>query len=390
MSRHLGIEILGSYTATLNTASSVVSPFASVVGNNTNMLAAAHRLNAHTYVRVARASATLTVGLSLLACVVFLAINPSRSGNGSDVGVAWIVIGGASVILGQAVFAVIQGCLYGDGRSIPAARVSVGVALAVALSSIVIVPWAGLRGAFALLVALSLMPSAIVASGVFLFREATEPESLAVWRETWDQFVVSSSSMLATAVENGVGWACTVYFVQQVFGMEGVGLLGIAGQWQTAMLLPTMSWGGANLKTLSDTVATGEAPAVFAAMSGLIKRNVLATAVLGAIVSLCSGYLASAYRLSDSGLAGLICFNAVVALTRAAGGVPELLMVCLRQQRLWLVFSLVASAVQATITVVWASHGLWVVVLGVIGASVTRGLLCLIVLPGLVRTGTRR
>jgi len=69
--------------------------------------------------------------------------------------------------------------------------------------------------------------------------------------------------------------------------------------------------------------------------------------------------------------------------------VPELLMVCLKRQRLWLAFSLVAFGIQAVVTYAWIGHGLWVVVLGILAANVTRGLLCLAALPRLVQAGTR-
>jgi len=390
VARYAGVQSLGTYTAMLNTASAVVSPFSSVVGNNaTVMAAAAHRLGPATYARVARAAATLASGLSLLSFMVFLTLNPAYVNHGQGVSLAWVAIGGASVIFGQALFAVIRGCLHGAGGFVPVARLSAVVAFGVMLFAGPLLWWVGLTAAFTLLVVLSLLPSAIMASQVLSLGETTGPGSVDVWAETWSRFVAGLAGVLATSVDNAVNWICAIYLVRRSFGMEGIGILAVAAQWLTAMLLPVMSWSGITLKALSDAVGDGDPSAVFGVVVRLTKKNLLATAALAGLVCVCSRYLASAYGLGGSDLAILICFNGAVALTNAANVVPELLMVCLRRQRLWLAFSLVAFGIQAVVTYAWIGHGLWVVVLGILAANVTRGLLCLAALPRLVQAGTR-
>ncbi len=384
LARFGGAEALGAYTTLLNTGAAVVTPYSAIVGNNaTIMAAAANRVSPSSYSRVARASVALMVGLSVLSFVVFLLLGSLRN-NGQGLGTAWAVLGGASVILGQACFAAVQGSLYGAGRFVWAAQVSAMVAVAVALCAGPLVWWAGLNGALALVLVLSLLPGAILGWELLSITPGNG-DAAEVWRETWRRFVAGLANVAATTIDNGVNWVCGIYLVREAFGMEGVGVLGISMQWHTAMLLPVMGWSGVTLKALTDASEEGDASTTFAAVISLAKRNLWATAALAGVVALGSPYLAAAYGLGKTDLALLVCIFAVIALLRAVAGVLELLMFCLNRQRLWLLFSVPAFALQAVITFVWIGHGLWVVLIGILAATVARGAFCLVALPGLVR-----
>lgn len=388
LARFAGAQALGAYTGMLNTASAVLTPYSGIAGNNaTIMAAAAHRVRPSSYRRVGRASVALMAGLSALSFLVFVSLG-SLANNGQGLGTAWAAFGGAAVIVGQATLAVIQGSLYGAGRFVWVARVSALIALCVGICAGPVVWWAGIHGALSLSVVLFLLPSVIL-GWEFLRVERGDRGLVDVWKETWRRFVAGLATVAATTLDNGVNWVCAIYLVRRAFGMEGVGVLGIAMQWHTAMLLPVMGWSGVTLKALTDASAKGDASTTIAAVIGLAKRNLLATTAVAGLVALASPYLAVAYGLAASDLALLVRIFAVVALARAIANVLELLMLCLDRQRLWLAFSVPTFALQALVTSLWISDGLWVVVLGILAATVSRGLLCLIALPRLVRAGTR-
>lgn len=388
LSRFVGAHALGAYTALLNTASAVLTPYSGIAGNNaTIMAAAAHRVSPLTYWRVARASMGLMAALSVLSFLVFIALG-SLDNDGQGLGMAWAAVGGACVILGQTTIAVIQGSLYGAGRFVWVARVSATIALGVAISAGPVVWWAGVKGALALAVVLALLPSVILGRE-FLVGAGGEPGSSDVWKETQRRFIAGLATAAATSIDNGVNWACTIYLVRQAIGMDGVGVLGIAMQWHTAMLLPVVGWSGVTLKALTDASAKADASTTIVAVIGLAKRNLVITVLVAGMIGLAAPYLAAAYGLGQSDLALLIRIFVVVALARALVAVLELLMLCQDRQRLWLAFSVPAFALQAVVTVLWIGKGLWVVVAGILAATVFRGLLCLVALPRLVRPGTR-
>lgn len=389
LSRFAGAQALGSYTALLNTASAVVTPYSGIAGSNATILAAAaHRTSPSSYWRVARANIALMAGLSVLSFVAFIALG-SLDDSGQGLGVAWTAVVGACVIFGQAALAVIQGSLYGAGRFVRAARVSAFIALSVGLCAGPVVWWTGVKGALALAVVLFLLPSVILGWEFLGVARDDDTAARDAWKETWRRFVAGLATVAATTIDNGVNWVCAIYLVRQAFGMEGVGVLGIAMQWHTAMLLPAVGWNGVTLKTLTDASAKGDASTTLAAVGRLANSNLLVTVAVSGVLALGSRYLAAAYGLGETDLALLIRIFAVVAVARALVVVLEMLMLCLNRQGLWLAFSVPAFAVQALITSLWISKGLWVVLIGILGATLFRGLLCLVALPRLVRPGSR-
>lgn len=389
LSRFAGAQALGAYTALLNTASAVLTPYTGIAGSNaTIMAAAAHRVSPTSYFRVARASVALMACLSVLSFIVFVSLG-SLDNDGQGLGRAWAAIGGATIILGQTMSAVIQGSLYGAGRFVWVARVSAVIAVVVAICAGPIVWWAGVNGALTLAVVLVLLPSVILGWEFIAGGGSAGAPAIDVWKETWRRFIAGLATVAATTLDNGVNWLCAIYLVRQTLGIEGVGILGIATQWHTAMLLPAVGWNGVTLKTLTDASAKGDASTTLAAVKRLATRNLLVTVAVGGGLALVAPFLARAYSLGASELALLIRLFAVVAVVRALVTVPEMLMLCVDRQRLWLAFSVPAFALQALFTSLWIGSGLSVVVLGILLATVVRGLLCLIVLPRLVRTTPR-
>lgn len=381
LARLAGPQWLGAYTAVLNTASAVTSPIAQVLSNNATLVAAdAHRNGKKSFRAHARGHLLLGIGLSLPACLLLAWLLRSTKGEAS--GGVWemMLLAGICVAIGQVLTGIILGFYQGAGHVLAAARVTAIVAAAMGTLAIPMVWFSGVGGALAIASAVAILPTLILGFSLFRMQDwqvdkcttgtttiGGKPMREALWR-LWRAL----PSVGAMAINAAVNWACTIYLVRGEYGLAGVGLVAIAIQWSTLVLMPATSWGGLTLKALTDSVATRRRAQVREAVRRQILRNVKTTAMTALVVGLGSGLIARAYSLSETDLWMLLCVNAMAATVASINNVFERLLLCLDAQPRWFAQSVVAFGVQVTFTATLIHLGLVVVALGVLLAGITQ------------------
>jgi O-antigen/teichoic acid export membrane protein len=380
IARLAGGGALGVYSSVVNTASTVVVPFSQAVSNSATIMAVnAHSKSEETVVRFARANLLMSAALSLVSLAAFYGLYAVvLSGDGSQEGARWLVLlAAASVIVAQVGGAVVQGFYNGQGRFVAAAKVSAAISALVVLAAFPAVYFLGLSGAFGLLVFASLLPLLLLGAPFLRRRggacDCTQKQAFGqVIRRLW----TSLPTVGATTVNATVSWLCSIYFVQQAFGMPGVGTVAVAAQWLTLLLMPATSWGGVTLKMLSESALKRDQLELRRMVYSLINKNVMVTFALGIVIALASGLIARAYGLQDSGFVELLCVNAVCAVVASVNNVFERLLFCLDRQPTWFVFSSLAFLVQIVVTMLWINHGVVVVAVGVLAGGMTLLLIC--------------
>jgi hypothetical protein len=291
---------------------------------------------------------------------------------------SWLLLlAAASVIVAQICGAVVQGFYNGLGHFVVAGKVFAAVSALVVLAAFPAVHYLGLSGAFGLLVFASLSPLLLLGMSILRGRSGMSdctPEQ--AFRQVCSRLLASLPTVGATTVNAMVNWLCTIYLVQQAFGMTGVGTVAVAGQWLTLLLMPATSWGGVTLKMLSESATKRDELELRRTVYSLVNKNVLVTFALGTVVALASSMIARAYGL-DGGFVELLCINAVCAVVSSVVNVCERLWFCLDRQKTWFVFSSLAFLVQLAVTILWINHGVAVVALGLLAGGMTLLLLCL-------------
>lgn len=385
IARLAGASALGTYSALVNTASAVATPFTGVLGNNSTLFGAEDSRTSATNFRMhAQASFFLALVLSALSAAALILLYVFALG-GDAAPSPMLLAAGVSVVIGQLVGAVYLGFLYGAGKFKLASQISVLVAAAVCLGAYPAILHFGFHGAIVLLLVTSLLPPAMAAASVIAKSSAVTAArdvKAASWREVGLRFVRAWPSVAAGVANNGVNWVCTIYLVQSAYGAAGVGVVAVATQWLNLMLLPATSWGGASLKTLSDAIASGNEKTAWGASAGLIRHNLTVTAVLAGSIALASIPIAQVYSLTNSDVALLICVNAASAIVASITNVFERFLLALDRQAWWLIFSLVSLFVQTSVTSLFIAYGMWVVALGALVAGIV---LCLLSYMGVSR-----
>ena len=163
IARLSGAAALGVYSATVNTASSVVSPFTQVMTNNATLMASERGPGAG-WRAIGLANLIFSTAAAGLSIVVFaLAYGGALKGHADlHIDPAWLLAAGAAVILGQMVVAITTGLLNGIGSFLPAARVTaVGAGLMLVAAYPGVATWR-LPGAVGLLLFSSLTPALLL------------------------------------------------------------------------------------------------------------------------------------------------------------------------------------------------------------------------------------
>jgi len=373
IARLAGASALGTYSALVNTAASVATPFAQILTNNSTVTGAeSSRSGGDDYRLKAQASFLLALLLSAVSAVALLLLYEFTLGSDASPSPVVLTVG-MFVVIAQVLGAVGLGFLYGAGEFMLASRISFLAALVLCLAAYPAIQNYGLNGALCLLLLSSVLPPALMGLRV-LTRDCSlgnTTESLPeAWQQVKSQFVRSLPSVAAITVNNGVNWICTIYLVQSVYGAAGVGIVAVAAQWLNLMLIPATSWGGVSLKALSDAIASGREKTAWRVSSGLMRKNFLVTLLLAGLIALASGLIARAYGLSDTDVALLICVNAACALVASINNVFERFLLALDRQAWWLFFSFASVSFQLILTWLFIAKGLWVVAGGVFVAGV--------------------
>lgn len=392
LARLAGAQGLGTYTTVLNTASAVSSPVAQVLANNATMSTArAHADSATAFRSHARGHLLLGVSVSLPACLLLLWLLQPAASEVSPTLWLLMLVAGSSVACGQIMAGIIQGVYQGAGHFLTTARVTALVAAGMGMLAIPAVWWGGIHGAFLVASLVALLPALLLALGLFwpggLAADGGPTQSGSTRTSLRDAFRLlwrGLPSVGATAVNSAVNWLCTIYLVRGEHGMAGIGLVAVATQWSTLLLLPATSWGGLTLKALTDSVASRNAQQVRAVLRHQVKRNLATTGAMAIGLCLLSGVIAHAYGLANTDLWLLFCINAAAATVAAANNVFERLLVCLDAQPRWFMQSVAAFGVQVIFTAALIHQGVVVVAIGVLLAGLQQALLTTVSLRGLL------
>lgn len=385
IARLAGVSALGAYSALVNTAASVATPFTQVLTNNSTILGAeGSRGGANSYRVFARSSFALALFLSVISAGVLILLYRYMLGGAASSSLLLVSVG-VFVVIGQMLGAVSLGFLYGAGEFMLASRISFWVAMAVCLAAYPVIQYTGLHGALILMLLAALFPPLLMGARVLISRRVMangEEVHSGAGQEVRSRFLRALPSVAAIVVNNGVNWICTIFLVQSAFGSAGIGVVAVAAQWLNLMLIPATSWGGVSLKVLSDAISSGDERTAWSAAVGLMRKNFLVTLALAGSIALASGLIARAYSLSDTDVALLIGINAICAIVAAINNIFERFLLALDRQDWWLFFSLASFSAQLAVTLLFIAKGLWVVPVGVLVASI---ILCLLSYFGVSR-----
>lgn len=376
ISRVLGTHALGEYSSLMSTVSSAIQPFAQATSNNTILLV--HRVedDAASVRSMTIASLLVTIGLSAISLLIFLTLR--RVAESHDDGTTiWLDdAAGAAFVIGQLAGAVLLGAYYGTGKFVEGAKLSTVASVFTIVAAPLAIVTYGLSGAYVMVAFSALMPPCALAYRLFSLSGAWQAFRAADFMPVARQFVTNLPSIARAGVATASFWLCTVFFVQQSFGVEGVGVVAVAVQWLTFILLATSSWHGLTLKALAEAASSRKVETVTATMRSLLKRNLLVTVAGALSVAAAADIIADSYGLGHTQLALLLRLNCCVALIAACNETFEQLMLALNLQSLWFLSSLAAFGVQVGITAVFINTGLPAVIWASLAGAGTLLLCC--------------
>ena len=353
ITRLQGTAALGLYSATLNVAASLTSPFTSVLQNNAALMAARHPLGAGRGL-LWRLHLPVFLVLMALGLAGFALLAP-HSGfhdlwHGGS-GLIWLAAG--CVLFYQLQNAIVQGLLQGVGGFVRPAKWLLVLTVFISLVAIPMIAWAGLHGAYGVLVLNSVLPPLLLLT-LFLLPGRVEPASRRAEVASPNLQALAHAHMgswptvLAALFGSAVSWFCLVYLANQSHGADGLGWVSLGVQWGTLMLLPVTSWGGVTLKRLVD--ACDASAQVMPVLQAQIAQNALVTLAVVLGVVLVSPWLAALYKIDWAVLWPLLAVSGLYALLAAINNVFERLFFCINRQLWWLWMSIGAALVQCVVT----------------------------------------
>lgn len=379
ITRMQGPAALGVYSATLNVAASLTSPFTSALQNNAALLSAPHSSVSGRRLLLALHLPALLV-LMLLGGLGFVALAP-RSGlpqPWSEHG-GLVMLAAMCVLFYQLVNALGQGLLQGVGGFVRPSQGLLWLTLLITVCAVPMISSMGLAGAYGVLTLNSLLPPLLLlwmywrpkdVPGVNA-RQADEPLSLSLLTRMHG---ASWPSVLGACVGAVVTWFCLVFLVNRSHGADGLGWVSLGVQWGTLMLLPVSSWGGVTMKRLIDAMDSHNAVTLGLTVRRQLVQNALVTVLLAGAIVLASPWIAALYKLPAPGLGTLLAVTSGYAVLGAMNNVYERLFFCLNRQGWWMVLTVVSAVVQSLVTGVLIERSYLGVAFG-LGA----GALCLLV-----------
>lgn len=334
LARYGGPAVLGTYSVTLGTATTVTAPLLWALSTSATLgargapddLARRAVIAAHVYWAL------------LIACVssvAFLLLHAGTDlGGGGTPHATLAMLTGLLVVVSMLVTAVLQAALHGNGVYKPVAKRLVVVAAACVLVVIPAVLVLGLVGALLTLgFQYALLPIALV----HLARPSTRERERVreAFRAATRQLIQGLPNLLATLIAAGSYWLTMIFLVHRSHGIAGVGVLAVGSSWLTLEMMAVTAWGGLSLRILSEAQASS--PSAFrSAVGRVLRKDVSCTMAIAAVVFLCATPLSRLYGMADTPLPTILRINSVTALIMAGTQVFERSMFCLGQQRLWL------------------------------------------------------
>lgn len=334
LARYGGAAVLGTYSAILSTAATVVQPVVwSLSTSATLETTSAPDANARRAVTAAHVYWSLLIAGLCGVAFVALQYGTDVSGDSSAHG-ALGTLTGLIIVVSLLVTAALQGALYGTGVYKPVAARMIAVASVSALVAVPGVLYLQLVGALAVL------SFQYVLTPVSLARlarpSATERHQFTqAFGAARVQLIRSAPNAVATFISSGTHWLVTIFLVERWYGIAGVGVFSVGLSWLTIELIAVTAWGGLSLRTISEAQASSAHDFRLAIRRVLVKE-VCFTGAIAALVGLCAVPLSHVYGLANTPLPAILRLNSLTAVAMAAAITCERSMFCLGQQRLWL------------------------------------------------------
>jgi len=334
LARYGGPAVLGVYSATLSTATTVVQPVVwSMSTSATLETQSAPDANARRAVTAAHVSWALRIAGVCGIAFLILQYGTDIAGDGAAHD-ALGALTGLIVVVSMLVTAALQGALHGAGVYKPVAVRTTAVAfvcVVVAVPGVLVLELAGALAA--LNVQYLLLPAALA----HLARPCTGDrnrvaEAFAAARA---QLIRSVPNVVATFVSSGTLWLTTIFLVQRSYGIAGVGVFAVGLSWQTIQMMPVIAWGGLSLRVMSEAQAAS-ASDFRSAVRRVLAKDVSFTMVIAAIMFVCAHPISRIYGMVNTPLPMILRVNAITGLVLAAMQVFERSMFCLGKQRLWM------------------------------------------------------
>jgi hypothetical protein len=334
LARYGGPAVLGAYSATLNTATTVVQPVVwSLSTSATLETQSAPDASARRAVAVAHVYWSLVIAAVCGIGFVVIQYATELDGAGAAHG-ALGTLTGLIVIVSALLTSGLQGALHGAGVYKPVAARQIAVAF---VSVLVTVPGVVVLKLVGALVALSFQ-YVLIPAGLAQLAKPSGTERARVVRAfatARGQLVRSLPNVAATFISSGAHWLTTILLVERSYGISGVGVFAVGLSWLTIEMMAVTAWGGLSLRTISEARASS-AQEFRLAIRRVLVKEVCFTGAIALLVCLCAVPLAHLYGMANTPLPTILRLNSLTAVAMAATVTFERSMFCLGQQRLWM------------------------------------------------------
>jgi hypothetical protein len=334
LARYGGPAVLGAYSATLNTATTVVQPVVwSLSTSATLETQSAPDASARRAVAVAHVYWSLVIAAVCGIGFVVVQYATELDGAGAAHG-ALGTLTGLIVIVSVLLTSALQGALHGAGVYKPVAARQIAVAL---VSVLVAVPGVVLLKLVGALAALSFQ-YVLIPAGLAQLAKPSGTERARVVRAfaaARGQLIRSMPNVVATFISSGAHWLTTILLVERSYGISGVGVFAVGLSWLTIEMMAVTAWGGLSLRTISEARASS-AQEFRLAIRRVLVKEVCFTGAIALLVCLCAVPLAHLYGMANTPLPTILRLNSLTAVAMAATVTFERSMFCLGQQRLWM------------------------------------------------------
>jgi len=334
LARYGGPAVLGAYSATLNTATTVVQPVVwSLSTSATLETQSAADASARRAVAVAHVYWSLVI--AAVCGIGFVAVQYATEFAGA--GAAHGALGtltGLIVIVSVLLTSGLQGALHGAGVYKPVAARQIAVAF---VSVLVAVPGVVLLRLVGALAALSFQ-YVLIPAGLAQLAKPSGTERARVVRAfaaARGQLIRSMPNVVATFISSGAHWLTTILLVKRSYGISGVGVFAVGLSWLTIEMMAVTAWGGLSLRTISEARASS-AQEFRLAIRRVLVKEVCFTGAIALLVCLCAVPLAHLYGMANTPLPTILRLNSLTAVAMTATVTFERSMFCLGQQRLWM------------------------------------------------------
>jgi O-antigen/teichoic acid export membrane protein len=348
-----GAATVGVYSTVMNTAAPLVAPLSHALINNNTLMAG--EMAPGGLRGLWRANALILAAAVVLGLPAFAWLY-ARAAPGPEVPgleawhLGWALLGATAVFISQFGTPTAAALLHGEGRFRKAGQLAVATGLVGLLGVWPVVQAFGLIGAIALAALVAALGWALVAFDLLSRhgRAPAHPPPLA--GPIARRLRQALPAMAGMGLNGAVNWLCMILITSASWQADGVGVVGIALQWSTLMLIPATSWGGMNLQKLGESHRAGDAATLWSTVGTLLRRNAGVTAVAALVVALSSGLLEQVYGLRGSGLAPTLCAFAAAAVVTSANAVLEKYWWAAGRQGWWFAWGCAGLATQLCVT----------------------------------------